>query len=110
VLVDGQPAKGALVAFHPVGGAANAIRPVGHVDEQGLFRLTSYKQGDGAPAGEYQVTVTWFLATPSGASGDDDSVAVNRLPGRYASAGTSQLRGTVARGTNELPAFELQSR
>jgi hypothetical protein len=111
VLVDGRPARHAVLTFHPVNGKPDAPRPVGHADEEGRFRLTTYKQGDGAPAGEYQVTVTWFLAGPSsGLSEGEESAPVNHLPSRYASAGTSELQASVRKGPNELPTFELQSR
>jgi hypothetical protein len=53
---------GALVVFHPkdpkdeklIGG-----KPFGKVGEDGSFALTTYAPGDGAPAGEYGVTVDW---------------------------------------------------
>src|SRR5205823_1996593 len=62
VLVDGKPAARAIVTFQPVGdNSPTAVRPVGHVDEKGKFTLTSYRQDDGAPEGEYAVTVTWYL-------------------------------------------------
>ncbi len=56
------PAAGALVVFHPVdfeqekriGGKPFAI-----VREDGSFVLTTYQQDDGAPPGEYGVTVEW---------------------------------------------------
>jgi hypothetical protein len=55
-----QPAAGAVVMFHPVGPADPNAKPiVGRVDETGAFRLTTYTQGDGAPTGEYAVTVFW---------------------------------------------------
>jgi hypothetical protein len=111
VLVDGQPAAEALVTFHPVRVGKDSPRAVGNVDAKGNFRLTTYTQGDGAPEGEYQVSVHWFLATPvPDAAGGEEHQTVNVLPARYADPGSSGLRVTVARGSNELPAFQLQSR
>jgi hypothetical protein len=111
VLVDGQPAAEALVTFHPVRAGKDQPRAVGNVDAQGNFSLTTYAQGDGAPEGEYQVTIHWFLATPvPDAPGGEEYQTVNALPARYGSAGSSGLRVTVARGSNELPAFQLESR
>jgi hypothetical protein len=107
VLVKGRPAAQAQVTFHPVGdGGPDAVRPVGHVDAQGRFRLTTYAEGDGAPEGEYRVTVQWFLATRT--RGSDEYQSVNYLPARYARAETSGLRATVTRGENNLPTIELK--
>jgi hypothetical protein len=53
---------GALVVFHPkdpkvekqIGG-----KPFGKVGEDGTFTLTTYAENDGAPEGEYGVTIDW---------------------------------------------------
>jgi hypothetical protein len=106
VFVDGQPAARAQVTLHPLDERIKE-RPAGHADEQGRFRLTTAKDGDGAPPGKYRVSVVWFVAVPVGR---DESVARNRLPARYADATTSGLEATVTPGTNDLPAFRLSSR
>jgi hypothetical protein len=107
VLVAGRPAARALVTFHPVGDAGREkVCPTGHVDDQGRFRLSTFRQGDGAPAGDYQVTVVWFVARPVPGR-PDESLTLNYLPARYASAATSNLRATVSPGNNEVPAFQL---
>jgi hypothetical protein len=56
------PAAGALVVFHPTDPATEKRiggKPFGKVGEDGTFKLTSYEDGDGAPEGEYGVTVQW---------------------------------------------------
>ena len=107
VLVKGRPAARAQVTFHPLDDSGpEAVRPVGHVDEQGRFRLTTYADGDGAPEGEYRVTVQWFLATR--ARGSDEYQSVNYLPARYGRAETSGLRATITRGDNNLPTIDLK--
>jgi hypothetical protein len=106
VLVKGRPAAQAQVTFHPLDGGPDAVRPVGHVDEHGRFRLTTYGDGDGAPEGEYRVTVQWFLATR--ARGSDEYQSVNYLPARYGRAETSGLRATITRGDNNLPTIDLK--
>jgi len=112
VLVKGKPAAHAQVTFHPVNdNSPEAVHPVGTVDEKGGFTLTSYQQGDGAPEGEYLVTVQWFLATkPRNASAGDDYTTVNHLPARYGRPESSGLRATVRKGDNELPPFSLEPR
>jgi hypothetical protein len=108
VRYNGRPVANAQVTFHPVNEAnRKAVRPVGKVDDQGRFALTSFKDGDGAPAGEYKVTVVWYLARPARA-GSDETVSANYLPQKYASVETSQLSVTVTPGTNELRPFELK--
>jgi hypothetical protein len=106
VRVDGRPPVHALVTFHPVADdGKDAIHPTGSVDDQGHFTLTSYASGDGAPEGEYRVTVAWFLS--SGRPGDDSPPA-NYLPGRYARADATPLRAVVRKGGVELEPFQLQ--
>src|SRR5687768_13894441 len=62
VLVDGKPADGALVVFHPSGDAPpDALRPSAKVESDGSYKLSSRAPGDGAPAGEYLVGITWYL-------------------------------------------------
>jgi hypothetical protein len=57
VLVGGIPAANAHVTFHPT--ADGAPIPVGRTGPDGTFTLTTFTAGDGAPAGEYVVTVVW---------------------------------------------------
>jgi hypothetical protein len=110
VLADDRPAAKALVTFHPVDDKSpEAVHPTATVDDDGRFTLTSYRSGDGAPPGEYQVTVVWYLAAKSSANGSDYET-YNFLPDRYAKTETSQLRATVTKGKNELEPFKLSSR
>jgi hypothetical protein len=105
---EGNPAVGALVVFHPVNsGDAHATRPLGYVDRQGAFELTTYEQGDGAPAGEYVVTIEWRERSPSPFGPQKEGA--DRLRGRYSDPKTSKLRAVVQRrGQNELPAMRLE--
>jgi hypothetical protein len=105
----GKPAAGALIVFHPVNGAAAtdkvAPKPVATVAEDGTFSLTTYVQNDGAPAGDYAVTITWIRPkkTPLDREGPD------LLEGRYADAQKSQIRFVVEKkAQNEVPEIRLQ--
>src|SRR5688572_17397354 len=70
VFVNGKAAEKALVIFHPLGDAdPKAPRSTGEVAADGSFTLSTYTSGDGAPAGDYAVTVTW--AEGSSAIGGD---------------------------------------
>jgi hypothetical protein len=77
-------------------------------DEQGRFTLTTFRQGDGAPAGDYVVTVQWFLATPT-PDRSGEYLTVNYLPARYGQVESSGLRVTVSPGRNDLAPFELSA-
>jgi hypothetical protein len=58
ILFEGQPARGATLVFHPLGNSdPNAVKPRAFVDRDGTFEVFTYAAGDGAPAGEYAVTV-----------------------------------------------------
>src|SRR5690349_13127404 len=59
VLVNGEPAENLNVAFHPQGGDKNWFCPVGRTNSKGVFHLTTRSGADGAPAGEYSVTLVW---------------------------------------------------
>jgi hypothetical protein len=111
VMIEGKPAARALVAFHPVGATGReAVHPAGQADEKGNFTLTTFAAGDGAPPGEYQVTVVCLVPTKVRNRNDDETVTRNVLPARYAKAETSQLRATVAKGDNTLQAFTLKTK
>lgn len=105
VLVDGKPAAGALVIFHPMNDTdPKAVRPSAYVDEQGYFALTSYTNQDGAPEGDYAVTVVWPMPNPEA---DDGAPGTDRLQGRYNSFRSTGLRARIGTGPTELPPFLL---
>ena len=99
VLVNDKPAAGAFVLFIPVNEVAGSTdpRPRATADDNGNFEVSTYGDGDGAPAGEYRVAVTW----PDGNDVED------RLNGRYDQA-NSKLKAKVNEGPNELPVFKLK--
>ena len=64
VTLDGQPARGLSVVFHPAKG-----RPaVGMTDGDGRFSLSTFRQGNGALLGQHVVTVVVPLARRVGAN------------------------------------------
>lgn len=111
VLVNGQPAKDCQVTFVHTGGPAPATpaTPTGVADEKGEFRLTSYTANDGAPEGEYVVTIEWrdrSGLTQSEFGGPD------QLGGEYAKSEKNKtLPGFVVKVDRQavtLPPFELK--
>ena len=101
VLVRDKPAPKAFVVFHPLDAQGpEALRPYGHAAEDGSFKLTTYEPGDGAPAGEYRVTVVWLA--PGGGEDPPDL-----LKGRYRDPAASPLKVTIREGPAELSPFRL---
>lgn len=98
LLVDSQPAAGALLVLHPVGGAYDAQRPVATVGADGSFELTTYVGKDGAPAGDYVVTAQWHRSANQDAPGPWPNV----LPDKYARPESSDLHIQIVPGPNEL--------
>ena len=90
VLVNGQPATGAVVCFHPTGGEPLPLVPTGEVQDDGSFVLSTYKPGDGVPEGEYVVTVVW--KEKQRALGKWRDVGPDKLKGTYADKSKSALR------------------
>src|SRR5689334_6819796 len=78
VLFNDQPADGATVVLDPVGAVEGTAKPSGVVRADGTFSVQTYPHGDGAPAGEYAVLITWF---PPDAR--ESGTAKNRLPAKY---------------------------
>ena len=70
-------------------------------DAQGRFELTTYDARDGAPAGQYAITVE--LRQPQQRGEEMVRDGPNVLPPKYADASRSPLRYTVVEGRNEVP-------
>jgi hypothetical protein len=93
-----------MVVFNPVPAdpSPTAIKPTGEVREDGTFSLTTYKADDGAPAGEYVVTVIW-LEKPSGPRlGENRGLAKDRLEGRYSDPANPKLKATVSESSGTI--------
>jgi hypothetical protein len=104
VTVGGKDADGALVCLHPVDGdGPNAVRPLGYVQQDGTFQLTSYKENDGAPAGRYKVTVVWRPKKKTTTEPDGPDF----LKGRYADPKASKIEVTVNQGATALDPIKL---
>lgn len=99
--VSGIPAAKAHLAFHPIDPTLSGMTPVAVTGPDGRFRLTTFTTGDGAPAGEYVVTVIW----PNDSIPVDECADLSthdRLNGSNADVSRSPLRATVQSGPNDL--------
>lgn len=100
LLVNNQPAAGAFIVLYPVNEPAEPTdpRPQATVAADGSFTISTYGEADGAPAGDYRVTITW-----EGGADEPD-----KLGGRYADVMQSKIKVTVKEGSNELEPIRLQ--
>jgi hypothetical protein len=102
VFLGRTPANGALVVFHPVGdNDPAAVRPQGVAGSDGAFELTTYKEKDGAPPGEYNVTFMWTIEDPK------TKREWSPLPIRYMTPEKSGVRVTIREGSNDLQPITL---
>lgn len=98
VLFDNAPPEGAMVVFQPVDGPIGALTPSGVVGADGGFTLSTHPHGDGAPAGQYTVVVSWL--PPDARSQENPK---NKLPARYADPKTTPLpKVTIGDGPTKL--------
>jgi hypothetical protein len=113
VLYQGKPVEKAMVTFIPVQAPADGkkVSANGETDAEGNFTLSTRVPGDGAPAGEYRVTVFWPGPLPGTDPKTNKEAAFSgpdRLQGRYADFQKTTLKATVASQKNQLSPFELQ--
>lgn len=110
VLVGGQSAAGAKVVFYPespdLTGPGTPV-PAGTTNANGEFQLRSYDPDDGAPAGQFKVTVIWPEPIPPNVD-QEMYQPKDRLKGKYGMPERTTLTATVEEGGGELPPFELQ--
>ncbi|VTU00312.1 Uncharacterized protein OS=Singulisphaera acidiphila (strain ATCC BAA-1392 / DSM 18658 / VKM B-2454 / MOB10) GN=Sinac_3752 PE=4 SV=1 [Gemmataceae bacterium] len=102
VVVEGLPGQGAIVTLHPTDGSTSKARSMAVADADGAFQVSTFGKYDGAPAGEYAVTLVWPEYNDAGEAGAD------RLKGRFATATKPFTKITVAERENVLDTFEVR--
>lgn len=106
VQFEGRDLPGAFVVLHPVGATDPAEpRPFGVAGADGVVELTTYQQGDGAPAGEYVATVEY--RQPPKNDDDNPLLKPNLLATRYSNPATSGLKLQIKEGANDLAPIKL---
>lgn len=106
VTVNGSPAQGVMVMFHPIAGMDKAQPTVTKsiTDDQGKFSAATYELNDGVPPGEYKLTFTWGKFNTISMSFDGD-----QLKGKYADPKTSEHKAIVLSGKpSDLGTFNLK--
>ena len=111
VFVGGRPAAGAVVCFHPLADpGSRALRSNGRVGDDGAFSLTTYVMADGAPEGEYVITVYWADPSKKPRNEDEESdLPPDLLKGRFATRQVSVLRAKVGGKATEFAPVDLGS-
>ncbi len=105
VFFEGTPATDAQVIFHLISADGKSFTRVADalVEPDGTFNLTTYTANDGAPIGDYAVTVTRRVPPWD----EQGKPGRNQLPERYARPQSSGLRAKVTEGANDFT-FELK--
>ena len=122
VTYKGEPAVGAVVAFHRQGSdPSDGEVPRGEVQDDGSYRLESGDLGRGARPGTYSVLVEWrqgplrthrldtarTVGKAAARNGKPILLADDRLHGRYFDPAHPRLNAEIKAETNTLPPFEL---
>ena len=106
VTYKGSPVANADISFFPEDASfPDTVRPKAKSGTDGTFVISTYAGGDGAPAGNYKVTIVRHEVTVS----KDTIVAKpNDLPGKYSKRDTTDLEVQVVASQNDLPPFDLR--
>lgn len=89
----GNPLAGAMISFSPTGSQPAAV---GMTDDNGQFKLTTYRAGDGAAAGDFKVLVAMTEAPSADSNANaDHGTDPRKAYGTSHSAGKSKSSGSV---------------
>jgi hypothetical protein len=106
VLVEGAPPSSSIqIQCHNVAGIEQQMPTLSQAmtNHGGVFELSTYETGDGAPPGDYIITMKWqtFNTMSMTYSGED------RLNGRYSDPATSTFKFTVKDQPLDLGELQL---
>lgn len=112
VTFEGKPVPEGRIVFYPERG-----RPaMANIEPDGVYRLTTFKPGDGAPAGRYRVTIdAKQVSAPTQAKSIQDEIRVGPagpttvkwlVPEKYSNPDTSPLKAEVKPERNTID-FDL---
>lgn len=92
-----QPLEEAQVTLHPVSGTITPL-PTGITNRDGTFSITTWAANDGAPAGDYKVTVVWKQLVQQG----EEKIrnGKNLLPAIYADPLRTPLKCSITTDAN----------
>ena len=113
VMVKGKPAADVLVTFHPSGSPSRpgevTSSPTGKTHAEGKYQLHTYLGTDGAPAGQYAVSLTFAGSAESrDIMSKNQTIAITKIPAKYSDPRKSGLTATVKEGDNAIDPFEIK--
>jgi tetratricopeptide (TPR) repeat protein len=105
---EGKPIPNARIILDPAWTEDPPFpRPHALVKDDGSFVLGTYGKEDGAPPGEYRVSVQWLVQTQK-IETEGNPLPRNLLPARYGNFATSGLSVQIQQGENLLPVLQLK--
>jgi hypothetical protein len=109
VVFEGQPLASATICLHPTGGKdIHFPRPRAVSGGDGSFIVGTYGTEDGAPVGEFKVTVQCFRQLHKVENESEGApLPRNVLPARLANPETSRLTVRIQEGENHIPTLVL---
>jgi hypothetical protein len=106
VIWKGKPLAEATITFHPDEWKPDpgTRAPRAETGADGRFKLSTYKEDDGAPQGKYTVTL---LYRKHAVQRNGGMFGPNLLPKQYESPETSDLKVEIVEGANVVPPLDL---
>jgi hypothetical protein len=109
VMVNGKGTEKATLTFHPLTPinepGKRSIIPTARVAADGTFKVGFYEATDGAPVGEYAITIEWPTFREEGG---EEVAGPDRLQRRYATKQRPAAKFTVKEGENKIPDINLR--
>lgn len=104
ITFKGQSIPGAFVTLHPKTPLTDVPPPRANILADGSLKVSTFDGGDGAPEGEYILTIEWYKPVKNGS---DIVAGPNVIPKMYSSPRTSNLIIHVAAKENKLDPIQL---
>lgn len=107
VELKGKTYAGLIVLFKPVAGKDDKVPlPRGITNEDGTFEVTTFDKNDGAPKGDYAVTVIYESVVSPLAQ--RPKIKPPAIPAKYMNPTSTPFKATIkAEGENTLEAFKI---
>lgn len=112
ILYQGKPLAGVILIFHPAD-VNQKIKSQATTGDDGKFVATTFKTADGAPEGDYTITLT-VSSNESDSAREDAAIERKsgkegqvRFPSKYQNPATSSLKVKVTKNQPDLGILEI---
>ena len=112
ILYQGKPLAGIILIFHPAD-ENQKIKSQATTGDDGKFVATTFKTADGAPEGDYTITLT-VSSNESDSAREDAAIERKsrkegqvRFPPKYQNPATSSLKVKVTKNQPDLGILEI---